>query len=570
MSKKSLPVIAIVGNRDFGKALAQRFASGKYYFPILEEPWMSRPDARNEVLKRNNLLAQIRHECVVLAGCNETTIEMLKELVPGRYWEKRVVVIRSHEDMEEALKPVRSYMVTNNASVNDIRTREINSLGGDDQVGVIEESNSLGEVIAETFCSFNGYKIVKIPAASQRDVDTCEDLFRAWNCAPEDSARHLARQQLFELLRSRIGNLEEKHPHRIVFFTRGLPYGVLPFRSPVAHLMQERNLGLQLLRGFLRAQHGIALVLLCDPGELPDTETQRVRRIFANQGVEILDLTGTKATNHRFIYTIQHYPYDLAIISTHAGEVNGRRITEEFINSTGERFEFVYDLFPSFSGRFIDGKMMVQELTVPVSVNGISWYDKRGLEEQAKGFSLREYFSPKREAERKERKPIKTELCEGVKFSNALKMKDFNWIPVMSTVGDNYYPIIFNNACASWMSMGEKFVYAGASAYIGTSKDINTSVAAACGSRFVELAIKRRSMLYALFDAQKEFINQLGYSPYLFWGHPDISLTPNYSDNKRVRLARRRATIMNWRRKLLEDAENRKRDIQSVLECLAE
>jgi hypothetical protein len=23
-------------------------------------------------------------------------------------------------------------------------------------------------------------------------------------------------------------------------------------------------------------------------------------------------------------------------------------------------------------------------------------------------------------------------------------MKDFNWIPVMSRVGDNYYPIIFN------------------------------------------------------------------------------------------------------------------------------
>jgi hypothetical protein len=57
---------------------------------------------------------------------------------------------------------------------------------------------------------------------------------------------------------------------------------------------------------------------------------------------------------------------------------------------------------------------------------------------------LREYFSPEREAERKKRKPIKTEACEGVKFSNALKMKDFNWIPVMSRVGDNYYPIIFN------------------------------------------------------------------------------------------------------------------------------
>ena len=572
MSKLYLPVIAMVGKPLIAQELVQRFGSGRYYFPILEEPWTTRPDARGEVLKLNNLLAQIRHEYLIIGGCGESSIQMLKDIVPDSYWQKSVVVIREAENLREALEPLRKYMTRGEGDLHRIQTHEISSLAEGDRIAVIEHSESLGEVIAENYCAFYGYKIIKVPPASEHDLDSCEDLLRGWNCAPENSDRYLAQQTLFENLRSRIGKLEEKELHRVLFFTRGLPYGVLPFKSPVAHLKQERNLGSQLMRGLLRVgnKRGIAVALICDPGDLPDTESQTVRQLLANNGVEILDLIGANATNHRFIYTIQYYPYDFAMISSHAGEVNGRRITEEVINTKGEKFEFVYDLFPSFSGRFIDGKMMVQELTVPVSVNGISWYDKTGLRRDAQGFSLREYFSEERKAERKHRKPIRTEACQGVKFSNALKMNDFNWIPALSTVGDNYYPIIFNNACASWMSMGDKFLYAGASAYIGTSKDISTSLAATCGSRFAQLAIKRRSMLYALFVVQKEFVEQLGYTPYLFWGHPDLSLIPNNSDNKRLRFVRRRANIMAWKKKSIRAGEDRKRDIQSILECLME
>jgi len=335
-------------------------------------------------------------------------------------------------------------------------------------------------------------------------------------------------------------------------------------------LFLERDLGIQMLRGYVRhveKNPGIAVALVCDPGGIPDSESTRNKEILMKNGVEIVNLIGKKATSYRFMHLIERYPYDFAMISSHAGEVDGRRITEEFISSKGIKYKVVYDLYASFAPIPGDDRVIVDEMTVPISINDIPWSDKRKIRRVIDTSDLREFLLQ----DRKKGKLLKIEDRKGIKFSNALQLHKLPWIPIFHTVGETRFPIVVNNACSSWIQMANKFIFAGALVYIGTTKDINTALASSCGSRFVELAIRRRSMLYALFQAQEPYIEQLGYSPYLYFGHPDASLQPTFSDNEKIREERVGSAIDAWRKRLLTCKDKQmKSKIESILACILE
>jgi len=571
MNKKILPVIAIVGNAKIAKELSKRFAGRKNYFAIMEEPWTSRPDAKHEVIRRNNLLAVIPHNHLVIAECNEKCYGLMMGRFPPEYKEK-VIKIKNEENIYGRLRSILQHSAKNKIKMPYVEYEELRNLSGSEQIAVIENSNSIGEIIAENFCIANGYKILRIESASEELVDECEELMRDWNCSEDSLLRNEAKEKLFKLLRNRTRDLEQKRFHRIVFFTRGIPYGILPFKSPVAHLFLERDLGIQILRGYVRHTEkdpGVAVALICDPGEIPDSESTRIKEILMRNGIEIVDLIGKKATSYRFMHLIERYPFDFAAISSHASEVSGRRITEEFSSSKGIKYTVVYDLYASFAPVLGDDRVIVDEMTVPISINGIPWSNKKKIKEnkEIEGFDLREFTSQ----DRKKRKLLKIEDRKGIKFSNALQLCDFSWIPIFGMVGETRFPVVFNNACSSWMQMANKFVFAGALVYIGTTKDISTTLASECGSKFIQLAVKRRSMLYALFQAQEPYIGQLGYSLYLYFGHPDASLQPTFSNNKKIRDKRVRSAIGTWRMKLLTcKDEQMKSRIESILGCILE
>jgi len=440
-------------------------------------------------------------------------------------------------------------------------------------IGVIESANSIGEIVAENFCLANGYKVLKIKDASKELQDECEDLLRVWNCGSDSLLRNDAKERLFNILRERVGTLETKKLYRIVFFTRGVPYGILPFQSPVAHFFLNRDLGLQILRGYRRVlekNSGISVALLCDPGEIPDSEISDIERMLSSKEVELVELYEDKATTYNFMFLIENYPFDIAVISSHAGEVTGRQITEKFIDAKDNEYEFIYDLYAGFAPVPGEDNVIVQELTVPISINGIPWsdYEKRKGNETTRSFNLKEFIEC-REKEDK-RTVIRTQDCKGVKFSNALKLNDFSWFPALNVVGEHRYPIIFNNACSSWIEMSNRFVFAEASVYVGTTKDVNTTLAKDCASRIFKLALKRDSFLYACYKVQREYVAQLGYSPYLYWGSPDVSIKPSPKNNSLLRKSRILRTLGGLREKMgsISD-EKMKKKIREIMRCIA-
>ena len=568
-----LPLIAIVGNASIAKSLSQRFAGNKYYFAIMEEPWVSRLDAKNEIIRRNNLLALFQHEYLILAGCEEKTRDLFIKHFPQRYLRK-VIVIEEETAIDESMTNLKKYLSESTTDKQYIDLSELQYLSTSEQIAVIEKSGSIGEVIAENFCMANGYKILKVEKVTKKLVDEAEELLRNWNMAEDSLLQKEAKDELFKIIRNRVGKLEEFEFKRVLFFTHGIPYGILPFRSPVAHFLLERDLGLQILRGYGRineANSSFALSMICDPGDIPDSESVGIKKIFKTRGIDILDLSGSNAQAYRFMHLIERYPFDFAMISSHAGEVSGKRITSRVISSNGITNEVVYDLYAGFALEPGKDKGILTELINPVSIDGIPWIDKKQLREsdRARHFNFKE-FRENISYDKRE-KIIKTEDRKGIKLSNTLQLYDAPWFPALHAVGDTRYPIIFNNACSSWIEMANRFLFAGASVYIGTTKDINTTMASNCGIKFVDFALKQKSMLFSLFRAQKTFTGDLGYSPYLYWGHPDISLRPTYLDTQRIKRQRILGVISGLSRLLLSSKDkHKKKTIRSFIKCISE
>ena len=573
MKKIILPLIAIVGNASIARALSERFTGSKYYFAIMEEPWVLRPDAKNEIIRRNNLLHFIQHEHLILAGCGEKTRELFMKHFPRTY-QRKVIVIEGKAAIDKSMGVLKKYLNKSTVDKQYIDLSELEHLATSEQIAVIEKSGSTGEVIAENFCIANGYKILKVQKVTKKLTEEVEELLRNWNLASDSLIRKEAKDELFKIFRNRVGKLEEFEFKRVVFFTNGIPYGILPFRSPVAHFLLERDLGLQILRGYNRINEGnssFALSMICDPGDIPNTESVGIKKKFKTNGIDILDLSGANAQPYRFMHLIERYPFDFIMISSHAGELSGKRITSRVTSSNGITHDVVYDLYACFALEPGEDKGIVTELIIPVSIDGILWTDKKQLREndKARHFNFKEFREIKDHDKRE--KLIKTEDRKGIKFSNALQLYKGSWIPALHAVGDTRYPIIFNNACSSWIEMANRFLFAGASVYIGTTKDINTTIASDCGIKFIEFALKQKSMLFSLYRAQKTFVKELGYSPYLYWGHPDISLRPTYLYAQKIRKQRIQDVISGLSKMLLEcKDEQKKKTIGCYIKCISE
>lgn len=573
MKKTILPLIAIVSNASIAKSLSQKFTSNKYYFAIMEEPWVSRIDAENEIIRRINLLALFQHEYLILAGCEEKTRDLFMKHFPRKY-HRRVIVIEEDAGIDKFMGILKKYLNKSTVNKQYIDLSELQHLATSEQIAVIEKSDSIGEVIAENFCIANGYKILKVEKVTKELAGEVDELLRNWNLAEDSLIRKESKDELFKIFRSRVGKLEEFEFKRVVFFTNGIPYGILPFRSPVAHFLLERDLGLQILRGYKRINEGnnsFALSMICDPGDFPNTESVGIKKKFKTNGINILDLSGANAQPYRFMHLIERYPFDFIMISSHAGELSGKRITSKVTSSKGIINDVVYDLYACFALQPGEDKVTVTELIIPISIDGILWTDKKQLRDndRARHFNFEE-FRKDLNYDKKE-KIIKTEDRKGRKFSNALQLYKGSWIPALRAVGDTRYPIIFNNACSSWIEMANRFLFAGASVYIGTTKDISTIMAFDCGIKFIEFALKQKSMLFSLFRAQKTFVRELGYSPYLYWGHPDISLRPTYLDTQKIKIQRIQGVISGLSRLLLNcKDEHKKKTIRSFIKCISE
>lgn len=316
--------VAITGDYQMAKILTGQFGQFGVLFPLLEEPWFIEVDEQNANAKKVlNLLALLRArpERLIIAGCDER----LKSMVRSDY-AAEIIFLDTAEDLDRLLSAAECP-----SSVSSPRR----TLAG--RLAVIEETHFCSAGYCRKFCC-----CVWLPGSihrgcTERRVHTFEDLLRDWENPVYDAAARLdSRRKSLDMLRSKLAAIQNEldAAHEVVFFTEGLPYGMIPSKFAASHLWMRRDLGMQILRGEYQTSLNPSLgsAILIDSGELLETETGKLEKMFGKVGVQSIPIRNRFATVGLVEEVVQSYPADLIVITSHAGEIEGERRIAEWVS----------------------------------------------------------------------------------------------------------------------------------------------------------------------------------------------------------------------------------------------
>lgn len=163
-----------------------------------------------------------------------------------------------------------------------------------------------------------------------------------------------------------------------------------------------------------------------DPGAVDSREIQAAIERLTDQGVLSIGVRSRRATVHRVAQTIEHFPYDLLLISTHCGDASGWRWTYEFADSEGIARTRVTDIAIGVQIAPGQDELRVTQFERFVSLDGVDWNDPERQSKPYHGQAMRDFARRKEEGSFPE--PTKKEDIPRVPGSMALKMADHNYI----------------------------------------------------------------------------------------------------------------------------------------------
>lgn len=394
----------------------------------------------------------------------------------------------------------------------------------------VEKGDAMSLVIARNLAAACGADVLILPEVADEQKELISDQLRAW--ANESGLlKDEAKDQVLTFITAQLGPLASAEPESVTFITSGVPYGIYPFRCPTTHLLRYPLLDVSTLNGMVKslnqARRSPAVVFI-DPGAVGKSELPLLKQVFGNAGYLMRSATGENATAGQARELTEILPSDFIFYSTHCGEVKGRRIRERFSDRERNIHEIVYDVVRNVSGSSTPGMIRVDHFMRFLSLDGVTWTDETGKRRINAGGILKDFLQMdrRRGGDPKQFQIIESVESPPIKSSDSLQMNDFVYCPLPQVVGGYMHPIVFNNACSSWREFASRYGCSGASVYIGTSLDVLDSLAREVAVSFARAVAIGKSVGPALFRAQKRFVQQLGYTPYLMHGYLFTTVRP--------------------------------------------
>ena len=519
----ALSKIAIIaGDAELAESISAHFRAPRIYVSVIETPRIRLEEYgvfENDCIHVTNAIKAQHPQLVLLVSCSNEVAERLRAHLPPI----DALDIKTFEPTElRRLVGFRKHSV--DVEVSYLRPRRRR------HIVAVEKGDSMALVIARNLAAACGADIFLLPAVSEEKSEAIDDQLRAW-ASESGLAKDEAKNEVLAFLTAQLGPLPSADPESVTFVTSGVPYGIYPFRCPTTHLLRYPLLGVSALNGMVKslnhARRSPAVVLI-DPGAIEQSELSTLREAFGKAGYLIRTATGTNATAGQARELTEILPSDFIVYSTHCGEVKGRRITERFFDRHEEAHEISYDLVRNLSLSSTPGMIHVENFMRFLSLDGISWKDDAGKRRIGAGEILKDFIDRDR---RRGGDPKQYEIIDSVesppiKSSDSLQMHDFVYRPMPQVVGGYMHPVVFNNACSSWREFASRYGCSGASVYVGTSLDVLDSVARKVAVSFAGAVAVGKGVGYSLFRAQKEFILQLGYTPYLMHGYLFTTVRP--------------------------------------------
>jgi hypothetical protein len=320
--------------------------------------------------------------------------------------------------------------------------------------------------------------------------------------------------------------------HSSVAFITKFPYNLYPFPYPTGHLPAHAA-GEIATAGFLKAnsprlETGGAIIL--DSGKTQSSDASEYEPLHEclSQSYGVLP-AHKPAMLGDFKYFVEDLPVDLMFLTAHCGQMPGTILEATFsYKGKGGRVRYAVDRGVSAVPQ--SGLIGCQTNYMPIEVNGVSWKED-GCERKL----FLEFGKVEMDASlgMKPRNP-EFENVEIVRIANAdvvsfptksIQCGDEQYfVPLMNTVGGYYFPLVFNNACASYSGVCEEFLR-DVSFYVGTTRAVDSFSAVEVAKQFAQ-NLRAMPVGRALFEAQRDFVGR--YTPYLLAGVPWLSM-PYYA-----------------------------------------
>ena len=228
---------------------------------------------------------------------------------------------------------------------------------------------------------------------------------------------------------------------------------------PSTHLFKYPDLGIAIINGMAAAQPdkpGIGFVALVDPQTTEAHEIAAAERLRPPRGAFVRKYFGAGANVRDVTKMMELLPYDLLIIATHCGDVDGYRWTYEFKDSEGIDRILVVDIAIGVGHTDEANMRSVTQFIRFVSLDGVDWHDPEKDNKLYVGKAIHDYLEKTR-SETNPLEPVKKGTIPRVVGSSALKLHDHNLIVLPLALADEGTPVIINNACASWHRLASNF-----------------------------------------------------------------------------------------------------------------
>lgn len=512
------------------------------YFPVMDGPRMGRRDAGNEVIRRRNALAlaDVRH--LLLGPMDSDAVGPLGEDF------QRVSTSGSFEELAQALrgdvKQADNTFVWGHANLGvglylarlqhkqlELK-EEADALQNTVERGThllvaCEEGDELAQVVASNLAFPWDASFTTFPALSKDVRDAwIEELYELGDGV--DVARRFG--DLADRARNHM-SLECSRYRAILFVTGGFPWGIAFPGIPTTHMRGYPDFGRAAIAGLWASQssqRSARTALLIDPQTVDGSEIPAISKALLRNGTLVRHARGQQANIVLVQMLLDVLPNDVIVLSSHSGDAPGVRVTYEYPDAEGRTRRFVVDHVRSFARDLGSELIQVREFHRFHSIDGVDWNDQVGKDALPVGSAARTWL----EMDQLERNrfTVASEDIARVKGSMAILLHDGPWVFASHGMHPGTAPVVLNNSCWSWHRLCEKFIFAGARAYIGSLFPvINMEAQAVAISALTKHHDKE--LYRALWLAQKEVYGDQGRRPYVMFGLPVVTIRPNRTDS---------------------------------------
>lgn len=519
--------------------LSSLFTRPGRYLAIIDGPRMSRPDSTNEVARRLDSVRRTGCERLFLAG-----IDLLGAAAMKREWDGATEFagfdelrsqLKGHVRLSREQLQWGAENLGNGVYQARLQHKELVIAPGCDSPSSLVEAGThllvaceagdpLAEVTASNLAFAYGASYLVFEQMPQQEHRAwVEELYALGDAG--DVTAQLA--DVAARARARFDGLDLSRFKAILFVTGGFPWGIAFPEVPTTHMYQYPDFGRCVVSGLWVSQspvRGARNALLIEPALVQGGEIDAIAKALNKNRTLTRVLPHRAATMSRVQHMMDFLPQDVIVISSHAGDARGSRVTYKYEDDDGRQRTLVVDQTYSIGSDRVEDKLPVIEFTRFVSLDGVSWDDDAAKSALPVGTAITAWS--KLDMLERAKYVIAEEDISRVAGSMAMMLHDGPWIFISHGFHPAAAPLVLSNCCWSWHEIGLRMKFAGARGYVGALFPV-TDVEAQEVGRALFAGKPGEPTFKTLWRVQREVYGNSPRRPYAMLGLPSVYVPVN-------------------------------------------